>query len=70
VEGYLADLVYVPANKTFLTKRKTDSAPICFANECYKIVDIEESEVVLLQLSNQKQWIKELSPTNSTATAP
>jgi hypothetical protein len=70
VEGYLADLVYVPENKTFLNKRKTDSAPICFANECYKIVDIEESEVVLLQLSNQKQWIKELSPTNSTATAP
>lgn len=70
VEGYTADLMYVPENKTFLNKRKTDSAPICFANECYKIVDIEESEVVLLQLSNQKQWIKELSPTNSTAPAP
>ncbi|HXT12275.1 MAG TPA: hypothetical protein VN873_11990 [Candidatus Angelobacter sp.] len=70
VEGFTADLVYPPDNRTFLNKRKTDPAPICFAGECYKIVDIEESEVVLLQLSNQKTWIRELSPTNSTATAP
>jgi len=71
VEGYTADLIYVPENKPFLNRRKTDASPICFASECYKIVDIEESEVVLLQLSNQKQWIKELNPTtNSTAPAP
>ena len=71
VEGYTADLSYPPENKTFLNKRKTDASPICFANECYKIVDIEESEVVLLQLSNQKTWIKELNPTtNSTVSAP
>jgi hypothetical protein len=70
VEGYTADLRYPPENKTFLNRRKTDPTPICFANECYKIVDIEESEVVLLQQSNQKQWIKELNPTNSTASVP
>jgi hypothetical protein len=70
VEGYMADLRYPPENKEFRGRRKTDASPVCFANECYKIVDIEESEVVLLQLSNQKQWIKELKPTNSTASAP
>jgi hypothetical protein len=71
VEGHVADLLYRPENKPFLNRRKTDSSPICFASECYKIVDIEESEVVLLQLSNQKQWIRELNPTtNSTVSAP
>jgi hypothetical protein len=71
VEGYTADLNYVPENKIFPNRRKTETSSVCFANECYKIVDIEESEVVLLQLSNQKQWIKELNPTtNSTAPAP
>jgi hypothetical protein len=70
VEGYMADLRYPPENKEFRGRRKTDSSPICFASECYKIVDIQESEVVLLQQSNQKQWIKELKPTNSTASAP
>ena len=71
VEGFTADLNYVPENKAFPNRRKTDASPICFANECYKIVDIEESEVVLLQQSNQKQWIREFNPTtNSTAPAP
>jgi len=65
VEGYMADLVYPPENKVFLNRRRTDASPICFAGECYKIVDIEESQVVLLQQSNQKQWIKELNPKNS-----
>jgi len=69
VEGYIADLNYTPEKKPFLNRRKTDSSSICFAGECYKIVDIEESEVVLLQLSNQKQWIRELNQTNSTAPA-
>ena len=69
VEGYMADLRYPPENKDFRSRRKTDTSSICFAGECYKIVDIEESEVVLLQQSNQKQWIKELNPTNSTSTA-
>lgn len=67
VEGYMADLRYPPENKDFKNRRKTDQSSICFANECYKIVDIQESEVVLLQLSNQKQWIKEFKPTNASA---
>jgi len=69
VEGYTADLVYTSENKSFLNRRKTDSSSISFANESYKIVDIEESEVVLLQLSNQKQWIREFNPSNSTVPA-
>jgi hypothetical protein len=66
-EGYIADLVYTPDNKSFPNRRKTDASPICFANECYKIVDITEREVVLFQLSNQKNWIKEYNPSNSAA---
>jgi hypothetical protein len=66
-EGYIADLSYPPENKNFPNRRKTDQSNVCFAGECYKIVDIEESEVVLLQLSNQKQWIRELNQTNSAA---
>jgi hypothetical protein len=68
-EGYIADLTYPPENKAFPNRRKTDYSNVCFAGECYKIVDIEESEVVLLQLSNQKNWIKELNQTNSAASA-
>ena len=66
-EGYIADLIYTPENKPFLNRRKTDSSSICFAGECYKIVDIGESEVVLLQLSNQKTLIVPITQTNSTA---
>ena len=66
VEGYIADLRYPPENnKPFLNRRKTDSTLIYFAGESYKIIDIKESEVVLLQQSNQKQWIKELNPISS-----
>ena len=68
-EAYTADLLYPPDNKSFPNRRKTDTSTICFANECYKIVDITEREVVLLQLSNQKQWTKEFNPTNSTTSA-
>ena len=68
-EGYMADLVYTPDNKPFLNRRKTDASPIFFANEGYKIVDITEREVVLFQLSNQKNWTKEYNPTNSIAPA-
>jgi len=67
VEGYTADLIYEPEKKPFLNRRKTDTSSICFAGECYKIVDIGESEVVLLQLSNQKTWIREFNQTNSAA---
>lgn len=68
VEGYMADLRYPPENKDMKNRRKGDV--IFFAGESYKIVDIQESEVVLLQLSNQKQWIKEFKPTNATASVP
>jgi hypothetical protein len=71
VEGYTADLLYQTTGKAYPGVRKTDTSPICFANECYKIVDISEREVVLLQLSNQKTFTKEYNPTNSTsATLP
>lgn len=68
-EGYTADLLYQPDNKSFAGRRKTDTTSVCFANECYKIVDITEREVVLLQLSNQKTYIKEYNPTNSAVSA-
>jgi cell division septation protein DedD len=64
-EGYIADLTYPPENKNFPNRRKTDQSNVCFAGECYKIVDIQESEVVLLQLSNQKQYTRPLNQTNS-----
>jgi hypothetical protein len=69
IEAYTADLFYPPENKPFLNRRTTDASSICFANECYKVVDISEHEVVLLQLSNQKNWTKEFNPTNSAASA-
>ena len=69
-EGYTADLVYTPDNKPFPNRRKTDTSSICFANECYKIVDISEREVVLLQLSNQKTWTKEYTNSISSAQSP
>jgi len=72
IEAYTADLLYPPENKPFPNRRTTDPSSICFANECYKVIDISEREVVLLQLSNQKTWTKEFNPTNSapSATSP
>lgn len=67
VEGYTADLSYPPENKNFPARRKTDATSVCFANECYKIVDITEREVVFFQLSNQKTLTKDYNPTNSPA---
>ena len=69
-EGYTADMVYTLDNKPFLNRRKTDTSTICFAGECYKIVDITQSEVVLSQQSNQKYYTRPLNTTNSTAPAP
>lgn len=69
VEGYTVDLFYPPENRHFAPNRRVGEA-IYFAGESYKIIDIKESEIVLLQQSNQKQWIKTFSLTNSTATAP
>jgi len=63
-EGYTADMIYQPTSKTYNGVRKTDTGTINVANELYKIIDITQSEVVLLQLSNQKTQIKEYNPTN------
>ena len=68
-EGYMLDLRYPPENRTLPPNRRVGDV-IYFGGESYKIIDIKESEVVLLQQSNQKQWIKTFSTTNSTATAP
>ena len=69
-EGYMIDLRYPPENHNFSNRRIGDS--ITFAGETYKIIDIKDSEVVLLQQSNQKPWIKKFTLTNagSTATSP
>ena len=67
VEGYTVDLFYQPENRHFTANRRVGDR-IYFANEWYKIIDIKESEIVLLQESNQKQWIKTFSLTNSTPT--
>lgn len=69
VEGYTVDLFYPPENHHFVPNRRVGDT-ISFAGELYKIIDIKESEVVLLQESNQKQWIKTFSLTTSTSTAP
>lgn len=65
IEGYMADMRYPPENKNFPPNRRVNDV-IFFAGEYYKIIDIKESEVVLLQQSNQKQWLKTFSPTTSS----
>jgi hypothetical protein len=71
VEGYSVDMFYQPENRHFLPNRRVGDV-VNFAGESYKIIDIKESEVVLLQQSNQKQWIEKFTLTNasSTATSP
>jgi hypothetical protein len=69
IEGYTIDLQYPPEKHTFPPNRHVGDT-ISFGGEYYKIIDIKESEVVLLQQSNQKQWIKKFSPTNASSTAP
>jgi hypothetical protein len=54
IDGYTADLKYDPEKKVFLKRRKDDT--ISFAGEDYKIVDIQQDEVVLSAKSNQKKW--------------
>lgn len=67
-EGYTIDLRYPPENRTLPANRRVGEV-ISFGGESYKIVDIKDSEVVLLQQSNQKQWIKKFSLTNANPTA-
>lgn len=69
VEGFTIDLFYQPENRHFAPNRRVGET-IYFAGESYKIIDIKESEIVLLQQSNQKQWIKTFSLTNSTTATP
>jgi hypothetical protein len=54
VDGYLADLRYVPEDRRFVGRRVGDR--IIIAGEDYNIVAITESEVVLSAKSNQKKW--------------
>jgi hypothetical protein len=54
VDGYMADLVYKPENRTWPGKRVGNS--IAFNNEDYNIVAITKNEVVLSAKSNQKKW--------------
>jgi hypothetical protein len=69
VEGHTVDLLYPPENKHFPPNLRINSV-ITFAGESYKIIDIEDSEVVFLQQSNQKQWTKTFSPTTPNASSP
>ena len=55
VDGYMADLKYVPENKTW-TSRRVGSPPLAFNGEEYNIVAISQNEVVLSAKSNQKKW--------------
>lgn len=68
-EGFTIDLRYPPENRSLPANRR-EGDEITFAGERYKIVDIKESEVVLLQQSNQKRWTKYFSLTNANSTAP
>jgi hypothetical protein len=66
-EGYMIDFRYPPENHNMANHRVGEL--ISFGGESYKIIDIKESEVVLLQQSNQKQWIKKFTLTNASSTA-
>jgi hypothetical protein len=66
-EGFTIDFRYPPENRNLPANRRVGDV-ISFGGESYKIIDIEESEVVLLQQSNQKQWIKKFTLTNASST--
>jgi len=61
VDGYMADLRYVPEDRRFVGRRVGDR--ITLAGEDYNIVAITENEVVLSAKSNQKKWTIKYSPT-------
>jgi hypothetical protein len=54
VDGYAADLKYTPDNKTW-TDQRVGSRPLFFYNGYYNIVAITESNVVVLDQSNNKK---------------
>jgi hypothetical protein len=67
-EGFTIDFRYPPENRNLPANRRVGDV-ISFGGESYKIIDIKDSEVVLLQQSNQKQWIKKFTLTNAGSTA-
>jgi hypothetical protein len=67
-EGYTIDLRYPPQSQPLPANRHVGES-VTFGGETYKIIDIKDSEVVLLQQSNQKQWIKKFTLTNASPTA-
>lgn len=60
VDGYMADLRYVPENKTWRNKRVGE--PINLQGEDYNIAAINDREVVLSARTNQKKWTVKYSP--------
>jgi hypothetical protein len=54
VESYMADIRYAPENRVFAKSRVGSS--LVFNNEEYKIVAINQNEVVLSATSNGKKW--------------
>ncbi len=67
IDGYMVDLKYPPENKTFPAGLRV-GAPLAFNGEVYKIVDINDNELVLSATSNQKKWTVKISATAPTAT--
>jgi hypothetical protein len=60
VDGYMADLRYDVENKRW-EKRRVNSQPLSFNGEEYKIVAINQNEVVL-SAPNQKKWTIKANP--------
>jgi len=61
VDGYKADIAYTPEKRFWRDKRVGDS--VAFNNEDYKIVAINQNEVILQAKSNEKKWTIKFNPT-------
>lgn len=59
VDGFMADVVYAPERKSWTNRRI--GAVLIFNGEEYKIVAINENEVVLLA-KNEKKWTIKYNP--------
>jgi hypothetical protein len=62
VDGYTADLHYDLEKKTW-QRQRVNSAPLTFNGEEYKIVAINQNEVVLSAKLNGKKWPIKANPT-------
>lgn len=62
VDGYMADLHYDLEKKTW-THERVGSPPLTFNGEEYKIVAINQNEVVLSAKLNGKKWAIKANPT-------